>query len=132
MSGPASMTGGRAPAATGPASLAGFAAWAVVGIAIAAAVLVRDVRGGRDMLPASRVAPPVHRVDLARAGPDEIALLPEIGPRLAATIVADRDENGPFESVDDLLRVRGIGPAKLALLAECACVGDDAEARGAP
>jgi competence ComEA-like helix-hairpin-helix protein len=132
MSGGANMANGHAPSASAPASLAGFAAWAVVGIVIAAAVLVRD--GGRDgsMLPAPRVAPPIHRVDLAQAGADEIALLPEIGPRLAATIVADRDENGPFESVDDLLRVRGIGPAKLALLAECARVGDEAESRGTP
>jgi len=134
MSGGANTADGRAPsaAASAPASPAGFAAWAVVGVVIAMAVLVRDGRRDGAVLPAPRVAPPMHRVDLAQAGPDEIALLPEIGPRLAATIVADRDENGPFESVDDLLRVRGIGPAKLALLAECARVGDDADARGAP
>jgi len=40
----------------------------------------------------------------------EISLLPGIGPALAQRIVLDRETNGPFESLDDLGRVRGIGP----------------------
>jgi len=42
--------------------------------------------------------------------------LPGIGPATAAAIVTDREQHGPFASVDDLSRVRGIGPAKLAQL----------------
>ena len=34
----------------------------------------------------------------------------------AAAILAHRDANGPFRSVDDLLDVRGIGEAKLEQL----------------
>lgn len=52
-------------------------------------------------------------VDVNAAGPDELALLPRVGPSLAAAIVADRAARGPFRSVDDLDRVRGIGPATL-------------------
>jgi competence protein ComEA len=33
-----------------------------------------------------------------------------VGPKLAEAIVAFREENGPFTSVDDLTRVKGIGP----------------------
>lgn len=114
------------------APAAGFGAWALVAFMVSAVSLgIEWLRAG-ETLPAPRVAPPVHRVDLLHAGVDEIALLPEIGPRLAAAIVADREANGAYGSVDDLLRVRGIGPAKLALLAEYARVGDDAEAREAP
>jgi competence protein ComEA len=40
-------------------------------------------------------------------------LLPGIGPRLAERIVADRLKNGAFGSVTGVLRVSGIGPAKL-------------------
>jgi len=40
----------------------------------------------------------------------EISLLPGIGPALAQRIVLDRETNGPFGSLDDLGRVRGIGP----------------------
>ncbi len=31
-----------------------------------------------------------------------------IGPKKAAAIVADRNKNGPFKSLDDLTRVKGI------------------------
>ncbi len=39
----------------------------------------------------------------------EFQLLPRIGPSVAARIVAQREKNGPFKSLDDLLLVRGIG-----------------------
>jgi competence protein ComEA len=53
---------------------------------------------------------PDMRVDLNTAGPDEIALLPAIGPRLAQRIVEHRAGHGRFETVDDLAAVAGIGP----------------------
>lgn len=46
----------------------------------------------------------------------ELQRLPGIGPAIAGAIVAWRDDNGPFASVDDLLDVPGIGPAKLAAI----------------
>jgi competence protein ComEA len=39
-----------------------------------------------------------------------------IGEALGRRIVADREENGPFRSVEDVGRVRGIGEAKLAAM----------------
>ncbi len=32
-----------------------------------------------------------------------------VGPKIAADIVAYRDQNGPFGSIEDLTEVRGIG-----------------------
>jgi competence protein ComEA len=32
-----------------------------------------------------------------------------VGPKLAEAIVAYRDQNGPFESVEDLTNVKGVG-----------------------
>ena len=32
-----------------------------------------------------------------------------VGPALAAAIVRDREENGPFESPEQITRVRGVG-----------------------
>ncbi len=57
-----------------------------------------------------------HRVDLNSAGSEELQSLPGVGPALAARIVAFRQENGPFRTVDDLLAVKGIGPKMLEKL----------------
>ncbi|MBS1847697.1 MAG: helix-hairpin-helix domain-containing protein [Actinobacteria bacterium] len=67
--------------------------------------------------PGAAATPPV-----ASAGPinintaDEAALdgLPGVGPATARAIVEHRRTKGPFRSVDQLLEVKGIGPAKLA------------------
>jgi competence protein ComEA len=48
-------------------------------------------------------------VDLNAADVAALDSLPRIGPALAEAIVAWRDENGRFTSVDDLLSVPGIG-----------------------
>ncbi len=53
-------------------------------------------------------------VDLNLATADDLTVLPGIGPSLAATIVADRTANGPFCSPDDLRRVKGLGPKRVA------------------
>lgn len=52
-------------------------------------------------------------VNLNTATADELDALPGVGPSTAASIVAYRDQHGPFGSVEGLLDVRGIGPAKL-------------------
>lgn len=63
-------------------------------------------------------------VDLNAAGTAELTILPGVGPSLAAAIVADRDANGAFRSVEDLDRVRGIGPGLLARIRPHAVAGD--------
>jgi competence protein ComEA len=60
---------------------------------------------------------PAGPVDLNRATIAELDALPGIGPATASAIVSDREMNGPFLTVDELTRVRGIGPAKLEALA---------------
>jgi competence protein ComEA len=51
-------------------------------------------------------------INVNRASAAELEALPRIGPALAARIVADREANGPFSTVDALeSRVKGIGPA---------------------
>lgn len=49
------------------------------------------------------------RVNLNTADQATIETLPRVGPALAARIIAWRDANGGFASVDDLLNVTGIG-----------------------
>ncbi len=61
-------------------------------------------------------------VNLNTAGVDQLDELPGIGPVMAENIVAWREENGPFSSVEDLLSVPGIGESKLAKLRDHAAV----------
>jgi competence protein ComEA len=67
---------------------------------------------------------PIEPVDLNTAGVGELIALPGIGPATAARIVEDRQRRGPYRRVDDLLRVKGIGPKKLARLRPHVRVGN--------
>ena len=55
----------------------------------------------------------LFRVDVNTGTWIEWSQLQGIGPSLAHRIVADREANGPFEAIDDLQRVHGIGPVTL-------------------
>lgn len=50
-------------------------------------------------------------IDVNSATAADLQLLDGVGPALSAAIVAERDANGRFVTVDDLLRVSGVGPA---------------------
>lgn len=52
-------------------------------------------------------------VNLNRAGAAELETLPGIGPVLAAAILRFRQDNGPFQTIDALENVPGIGPKTL-------------------
>lgn len=58
--------------------------------------------------------PADDRIDLNAADQAALETLPRIGPALAERIIAWREENGRFSSVDDLLAVPGIGEKLLA------------------
>lgn len=63
-----------------------------------------------------------RRLDLNRASAEELELLPRIGPTLARRIVEDRERRGPFRTVQELSRVRGIGPRTMEGIAPLATV----------
>lgn len=65
-------------------------------------------------------ASPGVRVDLNSAPLEALGGLPGIGPAKARAIVAYREANGPFASMDRLLEVPGIGPAILMRIKEIA------------
>ena len=55
-------------------------------------------------------------VNLNTADAEALTALPGIGEELAGRIAAYREEHGPFEAVEDLTKVPGIGQGKLAAL----------------
>jgi competence protein ComEA len=74
---------------------------------------------------AAKLAAPL---DISRASAEELKQLPGIGPMLAQRIVEARDKK-PFQAVDDLRRVRGIGAKTLEKLRPFVIVGGE---NGAP
>ena len=61
-------------------------------------------------------------VNINTASAAELQTLSGIGPSVAQSIIDERTKNGPFASVDDLMRVSGIGEKKLAKIKDCICV----------
>ena len=61
-------------------------------------------------------------IDLNTATPNELAMLPGVGPALAARIDAHRRERGLFACVEDVDAVEGIGPVLLERMRPFVCV----------
>ena len=53
------------------------------------------------------------RISINSADLDALQRIPGIGPKTAEAIIREREEGGPFSSVDDLLRVSGIKEKRL-------------------
>ena len=63
------------------------------------------------------------KVDLNRADAEELQALPRIGPKKARWIVRDRLRRGPYKSLEELRRVKGIGPRTVETLRPLVQVG---------
>ena len=63
------------------------------------------------------------KINVNRASEDDLQSIPGVGPSLAAKIIKDRENNGPFASVDDLTRVSGIGEKKLDSMRDSITIG---------
>ena len=83
-----------------------------VGDAIDLAEACRGRGQGVGRMPPAQLAALAQVVDLNEADATELASLPGIGPVLADRIVAAR----PYARVEEVLEVRGIGPARLAAI----------------
>jgi competence ComEA-like helix-hairpin-helix protein len=61
-------------------------------------------------------------VNINTADEPALTALKGIGPALAARIAAYRKENGAFQKKEDLMKVKGIGPAKFAAAEGMICL----------
>ena len=62
-------------------------------------------------------------VNLNTADATALETLPGVGPATAAKIVDEREANGPFQSVEDLARVSGIGSKKIEAIRDLVTIG---------
>jgi len=53
-------------------------------------------------------------VDINSASAPDLEKVPGIGPSLSKRIIEFREKNGPFSTVEDLLKIQGIGEKSLA------------------
>ena len=113
--------------------LAGFIVLATLLLGILAGLIDRDDKASHVSTGGDTCASTAEsendsylRLDLNKASAGELMALPGIGEKRARAIVAWRDANGPFRSVNDLDQVRGIGPATLERLRPFVCVGEAA------
>lgn len=102
---------------------------------LAAVNLARVIADGEQLrLPAVGEVPPLSpsaggaaasadgRININTADAAGLEQLPGVGPAIAARIIAWREQNGPFRSVDELTAVSGIGEKTLDGLRDRATV----------
>ena len=96
------------------------------GLALAAALLAAS-----PALAAKKGLPPGERLDLNRATVSELMRLPGVGEKKAQAIVALRQKQ-PFRRAEDVLAVKGLGPAWFAKVKGNLVVGPAASPGSAP
>ncbi len=57
------------------------------------------------------------KINVNQASEKELEKIPGLGPKLSQRIVEYRNINGPFRRIEDLVKVRGIGPKNLGKIA---------------
>ena len=77
-----------------------------------------------DVVQDTAVASDGEIVDINNASVAQLDTLPGIGPSTAQKIVEYRDANGPFATIDEIMSVSGIGPAKFEQIQSFISVGE--------
>lgn len=72
------------------------------------------------------------KVDLNATTPKQLQQLPGIGEELAKRILEYRTTNGPFKSVEELVKVKGIGKKTFAKMKERLMIGNSAPVPASP
>ncbi len=63
-------------------------------------------------------------IDINRANKSQLETLPGVGPSTAEKILIHREDNGPFASIEAIMDVSGIGPAKFEKMADFITVNE--------
>ncbi len=62
-------------------------------------------------------------ININIANQADLEMLPGIGPATAANIIAHREANGPFATIEEIMDVPGIGEGKFATIKELITIG---------
>lgn len=61
-------------------------------------------------------------VNINTAGKSELCMIPGVGEKTAESIIAYREEHGPFQKIEDIMNVSGIGKSKFEKCKSAICV----------
>jgi comEA protein len=91
-------------------------AWLIVGIAVLCfSIGLAQASGAQDP----------GKININKAGAEELAKLPRIGPAIAKRIIEYREKNGNFRKIEDIMQVRGIGEKLFLQLKDLITVSDE-------
>jgi comEA protein len=93
-------------------------AWLIIGIAVLCLSIGLAQASG---------APGPGKININKAGVEELEKLPRIGPAIAKRIVEYREKNGNFRKIEDIIQVRGIGEKLFLQLKDLITVSDEKE-----
>ena len=57
----------------------------------------------------------IEKININKASAVELRQLKRIGPKISQRIVEYREKHGPFETPEDIIKVKGIGPKTFEL-----------------
>ncbi len=63
-----------------------------------------------------------NKVNINTAGAEELDMLPGIGPAYAKNIIDYRSKNGAFETIQDIMKVTGIGEKRFEAIKDLICI----------
>jgi len=76
-----------------------------------------------DALPVIQDPSATELININFASQVELESLPGIGPTTAQKIIAYREQNGPFLTIEDIINVPGIGPGTYERIKDLITVG---------
>ena len=92
----------------------------VVVMLLALPVIAAEPAAPQQQEPAKASAAPAKKapglegqININTATAEQLVLLPGVGKKTADAIIEFRTKNGNFKAVDDIAKVKGIGPKKL-------------------
>jgi len=98
----------------------------IVGVALTAVALIVSAPTQASAAAATGKQEPraaVEMVDINTASVEALMSVPGLGEVVAQRIVEFREKNGPYKSLDDLLKIQGIGEKSLAKMRQRLTVG---------
>lgn len=90
-----------------------FAAAGVAGQAMAADTAATATKASADNKSTAKDAAPKLMVNINKASKDQLKALKGIGDTRAQDIIDYRTKNGDFKTIDDLEKVKGVGPGTM-------------------